>query len=216
MVRRLFTDPEAFFGGKANEPSLRRELLVLVLVGALGAVGMGYVGFTFLDALPGNRGQMRVQLTGKALAIFFGVFVLWVYYTLTAQIGAYLMNSRGPISRVFKLTAWSLIPMGIANAVYSVAMYLAYSDEDIPSDPSGIRVSEQIAALFDLANSEPVLILAWIVTALAAVYSGYLLSVALSALRDLTESQTRRIVALPVAVHVAFVLYTLLTQVGVL
>jgi hypothetical protein len=127
------------------------------------------------------------------------------------------MNSRGPVSRVFKLTAWSLVPMGIANAVYSVALYLAYSDEDIPSDPSGIRVSEQIAALFDLANDEPVLIVAWIVTALAAAYSGYLLSVALAALRgDLDESRTRRIVALPVAVHVIFVLYSMLTQVGVL
>lgn len=215
MVRRLFTEPGAYFDQKTREPSLRRELLLLFFIGALGAAGVGYVGYMFLEAVAGQRDLMRVQFVGQALTVLVGPFVLWLYYTLVTQGVAYLMNSRGPLSRLFKITAWALVPMALANAVHSVAMFLAYRDEDIPDNAPGTRVEDQVDFLFGLANDEPVLILAWIVTALAAVYSGYLLSIGLQRLRDLSESDARRAVALPVVGHVAWVLYTLLGELGV-
>lgn len=216
MVRRLFTESEGFFDQKKREPSMRRELLLLFLIGALGAAGVGYVGYMFLDAVAGERDLMRVQFVARALTVLVGPFVLWVYYTLVTQGVAYTMNSRGPLSRLFKITAWSLVPMAIANLVYSVAMFLAYRDVDVPENPPGTRVEDQVDFLFGLANDDPLLILAWIVTALAAVYSGYLLSIGLQRLRDLSESQARRAVSLPVVGHVAWVLYTLLGQLGIL
>jgi hypothetical protein len=216
MVRRLFTEPEAFFDAKLDEPSMRRELFVLALVGVLGAVGVGYAGITFLGGLGGSRDMMRIELTGRALTSVLGAFLLWGYYTAVLQAVAYTKNSRGPVSRVFKITAWSLVPVGISNAVYSVAIFLAYRDEDIPSDPDGTTVSEQLTALFGLADQELVLLAGWIVAALATVYVGYLLTKGLVVLRDFSESDARRVVALPVAGHVAFVLYTMLGQFGVL
>lgn len=216
MVRRLFSEPNAFFAEKVTENGFRKEIMVLFATGALGAVGMGYVMQFFLGGLAGSRDLMRINLVGKAISIFIGPFLLWVYYTGSVHAVSWFKNARSPIARLFKVSAWSLVPIALANLVYSIALFLSFRDEDIPDNPPGVRVSDKVEFLFGLANDEPTMIFAWLVMAAAVIYVGYLLSIGIQHARDLSEEDARQVVALPVAGHLVFVIYTLLTQVGVL
>ena len=208
MVRQLFQNPHSFFSRKATENGFRREFGLLLAIGILGAAGQAWVSQLFLSELVNEPGLMRVNLIGKILAILAGPFVLWGLYAVSAHLVAHFSKSRGPIKRIFKVTAWSLVPVGVANAIYSVAIYWAFRDETIGDEVAGLNVSDQIVNLFELGNDDPIMYIAWIALAVAAVASGYLLAIGLQHARDLSADSAQKAAAVPVLIHLGFIVYS--------
>lgn len=210
MVVELVRNPAAFMDRKVGEPTLRREILTLLVVGAVGSVGLAYVGRQMLSAYEAAE-IIRFPLIGLVLRPLAGVFLLWLGYSLGIHLLANrVYNARGPISRVLKPTAWALLPMGFANLVRSAVLYLVVQDVDIATvieEGELFGLFDPITLVMDAITTQPLYLLAPLASILSILVSGYLLVYAVQSAKDLSRPEGPRLVAALVGIHLAYVLW---------
>jgi len=208
MVRQLVSDPRAFMDRKANEPNMRWEIVLVLLVGAMATPGVYYVGQRALEV--SNDATMRFAVAGRIARPVIYAIVIWVAYTIALHFISRHYRGRGPIRRLFKGVAWSLVPFGIGNLVLSAGLFLAFQNVNVEEGlQAGATASDQLASLFNSQIQEPILAAATVFLVLTILASGYLMTFAVQQSKDLTRDQALRVVAIPVVLHVLYVLWTL-------
>lgn len=216
MVRELVTDPESYLGRKATDRGLSREIGVLLLIGAFGAIGVAYVAQFVLGTFPGTRDNLRLSYVSNGAAVFFGPFILWAYYAAVLQVGLRFSNDRGPISRLLKVIPWALVPIAVGNLVSSIVAVIAVRGTEIPSEIPGTSPGAEYAYVSGLYLDDPLFLVAALVMVVLIGYSAYLMAIGVSLARDVDYDTARRVTGVAAAGHGLYVAYTALKAAGFL
>jgi len=198
---------------KIGQPNIRRELVTLLAVGVLGALGSWYVGTQVLEAIEGDTADLPVA--GAVIEPVVGIFVLWAAYSVALHVLGNVFGGRGPVRRLLKTVPWALIPIGIGNLVRTAATYLVYQGIDVPTVISEARLSP-VEAVYAAGTGEPLFVAATVLLILTVLWSGYLMVVAVEQAKEIPRQQAIKAAAIPVGVHVLYLVWELLGGVGVL
>ena len=216
MVLQLVRSPGAFMDRKVGQPTLRMEIVVVLLIGAVGAIGYGYVGMGILDDT--NMESLRFPVLGMVAKPIIGIVVLWLTYSVGLHVLANrVFNSRGPIRRLLKLVAWALIPVAVGNLIQSIAVYLAFQDVDYAAslgEAQTAGLNSGIDAVMAEGTSDPLYLLVPIALILSVLASGYLLVYAVQNAKDLDRDDARKAVGVLVGVHLVYLLWEAATVAG--
>lgn len=206
-VTQLVTDPEQFFEERVNSPTIRWEVTIVALVGALSLPGVYYV--TTVAAPVIDSAEFSFVRAGRLLRPVVIPFLLWIGYALLFHVLANQFHGRGPPGRLLKGTAWALLPLGVGNLLRSAAMIFVYARLDIESAMSGRDAREQVSSLLDAGLGEPAILVAVVLFAGLVLWSGYLMTHVVQVAKDVDRRGALTLVAPPVAIHTLFVLLAL-------
>jgi hypothetical protein len=84
MVRKLVSQPGGFMERKVGQPNIRWEVVTVLVIGALGAAGLAYVGDQITRA--SGADYVVFPVIGTALEPIIGAFVLWVGYSVALHL----------------------------------------------------------------------------------------------------------------------------------
>lgn len=216
MIRGVLTLPDRMISRRAIQPGYKWEAVLVVLFGALGAVGTGYVGAQALNAFEGSGETLRFEFIGGALQPFAGLLLLWVGFTVVPHLLSGVYGGRGPMNRLFRGAAWSLIPIGIWMTLRSAVTIFLFLDVDFPGDPEGLDAAEQYQSIMELGLEGPIYLVMIASGVLFAVWSGYLLSIAVAKAKDISTDDARKVAAIPSGVVALFFVWMLLGAAGIL
>lgn len=206
-LTRLVTDPDSFMDRKIRGRRLRWEIVLLLVVGALGTPGAVLVAQSLLEEVENGGEFLRFQLIGFAIEPVVGIFLVWLGYAVVGHlVASRVFNGRGPIRRLLKGSAWALLPVGIGNVARTVAIYFAFRGESMPDNPEGTTLVEQYQSVLEVGLNKPEVVAATVVLVLAVLASGYLLSFAIKHSKDISEDDARKAAAIPAG---GFALYLL-------
>jgi len=218
MVSQLLREPSAFMDRKVGQPNLRMEFVVVFTVGVLGAVGNAYVGLNIVDAM-GDSETAQLPVAGYVAEPVIGAVLLWFGYSFGLHlISNRVFNTRDPLRRVLKATAWALIPVGVGNLLRLGVLYLVYTGVDYESvlaENDGTGFNTGLDAVLSEGASDPLYVLAPLITVLAALATGYLLVYATQSAKDLPREEAFRVVAPLVAVHVLYIAWSAVNALGI-
>lgn len=207
MVRELVTNPDAFFSRKVTQASLRVEILLVMLVGALNAVGLLYVALEVLDVRDGA--DMQFVVIGRLLRPIILILLAWIGYTLVFHFAASHYRGRGPPSQVLKGVAWAILPLGIGNLAQSAAFVLVLRDESVSDLLEGFDSSAEMQALLESVMSDPIMLVATLLFAGTLLWSGYLMVYVVQHAKSISHEDATRVVGVLVAIHLLAVLWAI-------
>lgn len=218
MALQLLTNPAVFMDRKVGQPTLRWEILTVLLIGALGSVGFLYVGQLLLSTYEASE-TLRFPVIGVVLTPIVGSLVLWIGYAVGIHVLANrVYGSRNPLRRIVKATPWAMLPIGLANFVRSAVLYVVIQDVDIEAvieEGNTFGLLDPITLVMQAAMTDPLYLLAPLTMLLAILMTGYLLVYAVESAKDLPREEAMRVVAVLVGIHVVYVLWSVLQVYGV-
>lgn len=219
MVLQLVRDTSAFMDRKVGQPTLRWEVLTVLVIGALGSIGLAYVGQQIMTTYDASE-TMRFPMAGLALTPVFGAGVLWLWYTFGIHLLANrVYGSRTPIRRILKATPWAMIPLGIANLARSGLLYLVVQDVDIATvieEGDTFGLFDPIDLVMQAILTDTLFLLSPVIMILAIGLMGYLLVYAVQSAKNISRPEAARVVALLASVHVLYILWELAQAYGYL
>lgn len=215
MIRDIVTIPDGMILQRTTKRGVKWEAALIAVFGLLGAAGMAYVGSQALGAHRGDGATLRFEFIGAALRPLAALVLLWFGYTLLSHVLANVYNGRGPIIRLFRASAWSLIPIGIWLTIRSLVIAALFFGVSFPADPEGMSATEEFQALMDLGIDGPVYVATMALGVLFALWSGHLLAKAVEEAKGVSSDQARKIAAVPTAVVALYLLWTTLGTAGI-
>ena len=211
MVRRFITEPEAFISERINQRSALREIIVVLLVGGLGALGMYIMSQEVLAVTDSD--EMQLVLIGYVLGPVLIAVVLWIVYSVVLHFAARFYSGRGQLKRMLIGIAWAFIPLGIGNLVQSVAMYVVLLDFDVSGELDGVGPDEQLESLLAAIIGEPIMIGATVVFLAMLVWSAYLMTIVLTeAQTNISREEAIKLVAPLVGIQFLFGVWALISE----
>lgn len=215
MLRDIVTIPDGMILQRTTKRGVKWEAALVTVFGLLGAVGVAYVGSQALGAYEGDGATLRFEFIGAALRPAAALILLWIGYTVFSHLLASFFGGRGPIIRLFRASAWSLIPMGIWLTIRSIVIAVLFLGVSFPADPEGMSAEEEFQSLMELGIDSPVYVATMVLGVLFALWSGHLLAKAVEEAKDISPDEARKIAAVPTALVALYVLWTALGAVGV-
>jgi hypothetical protein len=216
MVRSVLSSPEQFIRGSTEKRGYKREIAVVVVCGLLGAPGMAWAGVQAMAAIPREAAMLRFQFIGQVLFPVVVVLILWLWYTVAGHLLARYVQGRGPISRLLRPAAWSMVPIGLWFLLRSIVIVVLFRDVDFPADPEGAQAAEELAFILGLGLESPL----YVATILAGIaftaWSGYLLAEAVEAAKGVDTTDARKIAVVPSGVFAVYLLWRAVYWVGAL
>jgi len=217
MVTNLVTDTSEFFERKIRERGLTTETVIVVVVGVLGSLGTYYFAQRVLE-LTTDAGYTMFEAVGTIIIPLLGAVILWLGTAVVSHLVSGHYNGRGPLGRLVKLSAWTLIPIGIGNLGRTIAIYFSYnslSSGDVDfGDANGFDSSATI--LRDAASNDVLVVASTGFLILSAVVMWYLLSYAVVAAKNLDLEDAKTVAAVPTGLFVVYLVWDLLGALGVL
>lgn len=207
MIRDLIFSPDAFMSNKVGQAKIRREILLVLFVGALSVPGLLYVSLGVLDAQEGA--EIRFVVIGQLLRPVLIALLLWVGYSLVFHFGAAHFRGRGAPSRVLKGTAWAMVPIGLGNLAQSIAFYVIFRDADISEYLVGLDARQRMTALMETTMGEPAMIVATLILLGTVLWAGYLMVSVVQHAKHVSRDEAIKVVFVPVALHVAVILWAI-------
>jgi hypothetical protein len=199
---------------KAGQPNIRREIMTVLIVGVLGSLSAVYIGQRALAVAEDESAQLTA--IGMAIEPIVGALLLWVGYTLGLHVVASRYDGHGVIRRLFKTTAWALIPVGVGNLLRSGALFTIYRG----IDPRTVSIerpdSDTVQAFTDAGADDPLYLVGQVLLVAGILCSGYLMTYAVQWSKDLDREDAFRTAAVPVAIHVLYVLWVTVESFGLL
>lgn len=215
MIRDIVTFPDGMILRRTTKPGVKLEAALVVIFGLLGAAGMAYVGSQAFAAYEGDGASLRFEFIGAALRPLAVLAALWIGYTVLSHVFASFFGGRGPIIRLFRASAWALIPMGIWFAIRSLVIGALYFGVTFPADPEGMGAEEEFQSLMELGLDSPVYLVTIILGIVFALWSGHLLSIAVEEAKGISSDDARKIAAVPTAFVCLYILWAALGVAGV-
>lgn len=211
----LLTDPERFYDDLIGSRGIGRELLLVLVVGAVGTVGNYFVYETlrslYTDLGVQVSGDVNFALWRQVLGPVLGIVALWIALTTALYVIGWLYSSLGEYFHLLKRTAWTMVPLVFANLIHTIAaLYVAFTlteddlagTEALSSDPA-----EQAGQIWLEASGEMALVVTSAVGVVFVAWVGYLAAYAVLDVRKLELGEAYRVAAVPVAAYGLYVLY---------
>lgn len=217
MYRALLFDPGEFYDDLGSS-GLRTEVLVVLVVGAIGIVGPVYAARVLLDAFGsgditgGLSSTVTSQLWGNAVSPLLGALLLWIGFTVVLYLVSWLYSAAGGLFSIAKATAWALVPMALANLALTVAFAVTtygFDTDDPPTLPSTATTTEQVAAIWGQIAEETLVVGAVAVGAVVVLWTGYISAHGVADARDLTSAEGYRVAAVPTVGYAAYVVLSI-------
>jgi hypothetical protein len=145
MLDVLFS-PDRFFRERADDPGLVGPLLVVSLVGVLGAVAAYPASQAIADALPPEaQGFGAIATASGVIGAFVGPFVVWILFAgVFHGLSAVLYDGEGPFRDTFALTGWGFVPAILTGVVGVVVAFLVWPSVTLDfSDPARAQQAAQ-------------------------------------------------------------------------
>lgn len=203
MFRQFITDPDAFITERVTTRSARIEILVVLLVGALGSLGTLYLGLEVLDASEAD--EMSLAVTAFVIRPLFLTIALWLGYSVLFHFASRFFDARGQIRRLFTGFAWAFVPLGIGNLVQTAAIYVVVQGFTIDDQLDGTGPSEQLDSVIAAVTSEPIMIAASVLFLGTVAWTAYLMTFVLTqAKTNLSRDEAVKLVVPVVGIHIAF------------
>ncbi|PSQ20708.1 hypothetical protein BRD06_12215 [Halobacteriales archaeon QS_9_67_15] len=213
----LLTDPEAFFGRRGTDPSLKGPLVVVTLIAAVNAVA-SVLQFRFMARLFENSGMGSGFATAiQAFSFVFviaGPFVVWLLYAGVFQGISVLFDGDGDFSTTLAFVGWGFVP-SVMGSVASVAInFYRFNVRgvDVPSEMS-VEAYQQFSQSL---QTGPLVALSAALGIVFTLWSAFLWTFGLRHARSLSVRQAALTVALPVLVGLALTTRTLLVALEVM
>lgn len=208
--------PNAMIRRRTDRRGLRLEAILVVVAGLLGAAGVAYVGSQALGAAAGDNSQLRFTFIGQALGPLLAIALVWIGYTVVSHFLSSQFRGRGPISRLFRTSAWAVVPIGIWYLLRSIVTLYLFLGIDFPANPEGISADERFQSIMDLGYDGSVLYTAVVFAGvLFVVWSWYLLADAVSNAKGVPPNDARKVAAVPAGIYGLYVLWTALGTAGI-
>jgi len=213
----LLTDPEAFFGRRGTDPSLKGPLVVVTLIAAVNAVA-SVLQFRFMARLFENSGMESGFATAiQAFSFVFviaGPFVVWLLYAGVFQGISVLFDGDGDFSTTLAFVGWGFVP-SVMGSVASVAInFYRFNVRgiDVPSEMT-VEAYQQFSQSL---QTGPLVALSAALGIVFTLWSAFLWTFGLRHARSLSVRQAALTVALPVLVGLALTTRTLLVALEVM
>lgn len=227
MLIRNFFHPERFYEKDAPKYGLKWEILVLLFIGGIGAIGFYYGVQTILDEFavgagasitspdqPGMDSNTARQLKAQIAHPIIGIFVLWVYYATAYYAGSWLFSGHGTYFAVLKNTAWALVPFVVGNLVLTIAFFITYFRLEIVTSLPGLP-ERNVTYLLGQGYSElPMMILPLVKIGVVA-WVAYLGAAAINDAMQLPKERALQIAAVPAVLHAGYLLWLVLGRLEV-
>lgn len=215
MIRNVLTLPDRMISRRSTTPGFKLESALIVVFGLLGAAGVGYVGSQALAAYDGSGETLRFEFIGVAARPFAALVLLWIAYTVVPHVLASTFGGRSPASRMFRASAWALIPIGVWMTLRSVVIFALFLGVEYPADPEGLGAEEQYQTIMELGLETPIYTATLLVGALFAVWSGYLLSLAVEEIKGISTDDARKVAAIPSGLTALYFVWLAVSHAGI-
>lgn len=209
-VLNTVVDPGAFFEERSDDISLLRASTVVLIVAAL-TVGTVYLtAETMLSAIPDDAQQVSSIIYGTTIvAGVVGTLGLWLIYAVVFHALAKLVyEAEGSFRETLAVTAWGFGPQILGSLVTLGVTYYVFSVQGIVyPDTSSIQAIQQYT---QSVQSRPLFQWTTVAGVLFTLWSGFVWITGLSNVLAINERDAFVVVAIPVAVSVAWTLFGLL------
>ncbi|MFB6150659.1 MAG: Yip1 family protein [Haloarculaceae archaeon] len=237
VFKLILTDPERFYDELSASDRLWTEIAVLFVIGLTGVAGgyfvarelMSNIGTGTATVANGDvavrvSGDTGLQIWGYGLRSLIGIFVLWVGFATVLYALSWLYSSRGSFFAMVKATAWALVPLFIGNLLKSIGFVIAAWNA---WDSNKIQITEEVSrqldfggqeaarALYTQIYEEPVALVGIVIAGLTFAWCGYVAAYGVAKVRDIPVSDAYKVVAVPTALYVGYVIYQAITFVGI-
>lgn len=212
--RRFYRDalfaPGRFYGEHVGSRGLLREILLVAAIGIVGAAGTVFAVQTLREEYEtALTFDVEMLLWGEAVAPLVGAVLLWVGFALTLYFVSWLYSTAGGLYELLKNTAWSLLPLLVANLLLTGAFAFATVTADLePADGIGAHPEARFEFMWEQIYHEPIVLGANAVSILFVVWCGYIAAPGVADVRELELEEAYRVVAVPVVAYVLYVAYT--------
>lgn len=201
MIRRLLSLPKPLIHRRLNSPSVRLEIVVLFVCGLLGSAGLLYFMYDVMNTVPADQGftYLPYSLIGIAASPLMLLLLAWVWYSLSSHFLANMANGRGPMIRLLRTSAWSLIPVAIWLLIRSIVITALFYFEDLPEQPDEALVTPDALANYylELGLEDPVYVAIMASSVLFVAWSWHLLSISIAEAKYVSLDTAKRIAAVP-------------------
>lgn len=198
VLADLFTNPDTFFEGVAEDSGLLRPAAVVALLGIVSALGTVPVTQATMSALPPDAGAFAAVFSAiGAIFAFVFAFVVWALYAAAFHgISALAFDPEGSFTDTLAVTGWGFAPGVVGGLVSAVISVYAYQGVDFPSDPA------QIQTYAAQLQNRPIFLAAFFVGVVFLLWQAFLWTFGVRHARDLTLREAAITVAVPVAVAI--------------
>lgn len=200
---------------RVDRRGMKLEAIVALVLGLLGGIGLAYVAMEALNTISGDAAQLRFGFIGETLRPLFTLLVVWVWYTVVSHVLAGQFQERGPISRLLRTSAWSLVPIGLWYLIRSIVTLVLFLDVTFPSNPEGLGTSEQLQSLLNRGLEDPLYYATLLIGVFFVVWSWYLRSLAVEKAKTVSEDDARKIATIPTGVFALYFLWNGLQTAGI-
>lgn len=208
MLKRALSVQESWIQRRVDRRGAALETVVVFLCGVLGSAGVAYFALQMWDAVESPLPYTNYTLVGEAIAPIALVFGVWLLYTVATHFLANFSGGRGPVSRLFRVAGWAVVPIGIWLLLRSIVVVVLFSDVDIPASPDGISPQVQVQNVMEMGLESPAYFATFVVGILFVVWSWHLLAVGVAKAKDVPLDDARKIAAGPAAVVALYLLRT--------
>lgn len=221
MVQNVLDLPASMIRRRVDRRGYQLEAIVVSILGILGGIGMAYIAYRVLPGMEQGMEEARFVLIGEIVTPLITLFLLWVGYTVLSHFLSTLYNGRGPLSRLFRTTAWSLLPIALWFIIRALVVVGIFYGVDIPDDPPGFGGEERVTNVLygnELGHeglSSPIYTATILVGTVFVVWSWYLLSIAVERSKSVATENARKIAAVPAGAFALYVLWQALGNAGI-
>lgn len=227
LVANLFS-PDRFYEEYVEKYGLKFEVLVVLVIGAIGSIGFYFAVQTILGEFALGSGEQVLnpdqprmddttarQIRAQMAHPIVGIFLLWVYYTTAYYAGSWLFSGHGTYFQLLKNTAWALVPMALANLVMTAGLVVTFYGLELEARLPGLP-ERNVTYLFDQAYTELPMILVPLVKIAFLVWVAYIGASAINDAMQIPKERALRIAAVPAVLHAGYLVWTALGRAGVL
>lgn len=205
MFQRLVQFPETRLRRRISTVGFTREALLVLVLGALGSIGPGYVSWQTLEAHDNPPSYFEFELIAETISPLFLLFGLWLLYALCGHFLAKLYNGGRPFVRVFRVSAWALIPIGIWYLIRSVVIVALFAGMEFPGDPEGVAADEQVENVMALGLEDPVYIGTLLAGLVFIAWSWHLLSIGIAEAKQIGLEEAKKVAAVPAGLAALYI-----------
>lgn len=206
-ITDVLTDPDSFFEGRVEDPSLLVPVVLVLLTALLAAIAAspeaelsGEITSMTLEneSTEANQTVQNFVATGLEVVAVGWTFVEtlagWLLYSLVFYVIArFGFEGDGSFGNTIALTGWGYVPAVIDQVISVAAAYAVFGGASLPETA---RAAQEM--ITDL-QSDPILLAASIAGLALLAWSGVIWTYAMAHLHDLSRRDAAITVGIPVA-----------------
>lgn len=207
MLQRILSVPETLIYRRVDRRGARMESILVLFLGLLGSIGLAYFSFELYGALEQPIANLEYNLIGETIRPVAFLLAIWIVYTVASHILAGIYGGRGPVIRILRVSAWSLIPLGIWYIIRSLVMIYLFLSVEFPEEPEGFEAATHIEYTLELGLEDPLYVMVLLLGLPFVVWSWHLLAIGVAEVKDISVENSRKVAAVPAGIVAVYIVW---------